>query len=69
MTKQAPPQAPADAVQRQKKKHIQQDFQETAQWGHDKYCEDDIKDFICYELKIVNNLAGLFVMTLYHPGP
>ena len=56
---QAPPQPPADAWQKQKKKHIQQDFQETARWEHDEHCEVAIEDFIRSKLKIVNDRAGL----------
>ena len=62
MADQAPPEPPAHAGQKQKKKHIQQDSQETARWERDEHSEDDIKDFICSELKIVNDSAGCTVM-------
>ena len=64
MADQAPPQPPADAGQKQKKKRIQRDFQETARWEHDQHCEDDIVDGIRSELKIVNDRAGLKFMLL-----
>ena len=51
----------------QKKKRLQRDFPETARREHDEHHEDDIKDFIRSELKIVNNRAGLSVMRLM-PG-
>ena len=56
---QVPPELPAHAGQKQKKKRVQRDFQETARWEHDEHLEDDIEDFICSELKIVYNRAGL----------
>ena len=59
MAYQAPQQPPADAGQKQKKKPLHQDFQETALWEHDEHSKDDIEDFICSELKIVNDSAGL----------
>ena len=62
MADQAPPQPPADAGQKQKKKRIERDFQETARWEHDEHREDTIEDYIRSELKIVNDRAGLSVM-------
>ena len=62
MADQEPPESPADAGQKQKKKLIQRDFQETTRWEHDENCEDDIEDFISSELKIVNDCASLLVM-------
>ena len=56
------PQQPADAGQKQKKKRIRRDFQETALWEHDEHRQDDIEDFTRSELKIVNDRAGLSVM-------
>ena len=55
MTCKALPQPPADAVQKQKKKHLQRDFQETARLEHDENFED-------IKLKIVNNSTCLSVM-------
>ena len=66
MADQAPPEPPADAGQKQKKKRIQRDFQETARWEHDEHCEDDIVDGIRSELKIVNDRAGLKFMPGAH---
>ena len=66
MADQAPPEPPADAGQKQKKKCIQRDFQETARWEHDEHSEDDIEDIIRSELKIVNDRAGLSVMPRAH---
>ena len=68
MADQAPPEPPADAGQKQKKKRIQRDFQETARWEHDEHCEDDIVDGIRSELKIVNDRAGLKFMPGAHKG-
>ena len=62
MADQAPPQQRADAGQKQKKKHMQRDFQETARWEHNEHCEDAI---VCSELKIVNDCPGLSDV----PGP
>ena len=59
MANQAPLQPPADSGQKQKTKHIPRDFQETARWEHDEHRDDAIEDFICSELKIVNDRAGL----------
>ena len=42
------------------------DFQETALWEHDEHREDDIEDFICSELKIVNDHAGLSIIPGAH---
>ena len=64
MADQAPPEPPADAGQKQKKKHIQRDFQERARWEQRR--EDDIEDFILSELKIVTDCAGLSVMPGAH---
>ena len=58
MADQAPPQPPADAGQKHKKKRIERDFQETARWEHDEHREDTIEDYIRSELKIVNDRAG-----------
>ena len=55
------PQPPADAGQKQKKKRLQRNFQETTRWEHDEHREDDIEDFIRSELKIVNDSNGLSV--------
>ena len=66
MADQAQPQQPADAGQRQKKKHMDWDFQKTGQWEHDEHCENDIEDSICRELKIVNDSAGLLSTLLSH---
>ena len=68
MADQAPPEPPAHAGQKQKQKHIQRDFQETAEWKHDEHCEDDIVDGIRSELKIVNDRAGLKSMPGDHKG-
>ena len=66
MADQALPEPPAHAGQKQKKKRIQRDFQETARWEHDEHREDDIEDFIRSELKIVNDRAGLTVIPGAH---
>ena len=66
MADQAPSEPRADAGQKQKKKRIQQDFQETTRWEHDEQREDDIEDFIRSELKIVNDRAGLSVVPGAH---
>ena len=68
MADQAPPEPPADAGQKLKKKRIQRDFQETARWEHDEHREDDIVDGIRSELKIVNDRAGLKFMPGAHKG-
>ena len=59
MAYQAPPQPPADAGQKEKKKRVQRDFQETARWEHDEHRKDAIEDFIRSEMKIVNDRACL----------
>ena len=63
---QAPPEPPAHAGQKQKKKRIQLNLQETARWEHDENRKEDIEDFIRSELKIVNDCAGLTVMPGAH---
>ena len=69
MADQAPPEQPSSAGQKQEKKRIQRDFQETAGWEHDEHSEDDIidiEDFIHSELKIVNDSASLSIMPEAH---
>ena len=66
MAVQVPPELPADAGQKQKKKHIQQDCQETAQWEHDEHSKDDIEDLMGSKLKIVDDSACLSVMPRAH---
>ena len=55
--------------QKQKKKHIQRDFQETARnITNIAIREDAIKDFIHSELKIVNDRAGFSDVPGAHRG-
>ena len=59
---------PADAGQKQKKKRIERDFQETARWEHDEHRKDTNEDYIRSELKIVNDRAGLSDVLGAHRG-
>ena len=62
MADQAPPERPAHAGQKQKKRRIQRGFQEFARWEHDEHREDDIEDGIRSKPKIVNDHAALKFM-------